>query len=239
MQQKRYHDAQLIAHGYINVGGVIKAIGVVLAILIGLSALMAAGMTGNSGTMNAGLVVAVLTGILFFGVGMLFSAFGQMLLATVDTAENTQALGGLAENTQVLREIRGLLLEGKGPSRQAPVDKRPGTLPRALFRAAAAPAAPAAAGVLPVQQLPQSRVFLRASELEENAGVLEGQSLEDDAVPVRVSRRDEQPTFAFVLTFRCKSCDKLYAADRASNALVFRCVKCKKQLLVDLDPHPR
>ena len=235
MQQKRYHDAQLIAHGYINVGGVIKAIGVVLAILIGLSALMAAGMTGNSGTMIAGLVVAVLTGILFFGVGMLFSAFGQMLLATVDTAENTQALGGLAENTQVLREIRGLLLEGKGPSRQAPVDKRPGTLPRALFRAAAAPAA---VGVLPVQQLPQSRVFLRASELEENASVLGGQSLEDDAVPVRVSRRDEQPTFAFVLTFRCKSCDKLYAADRASNALVFRCVKCKKQLLVDLDPRP-
>ena len=229
MQQKRYHDAQLIAQGYISVGGLIKGIGITLAFLIGFFALMRGG-SGGSTVMAAGFALAALTGILFFGVGTLLSAAGQMLLATVDTAENTQALGGLAENTQVLREIKSLLLESKAHLKQAAQPEiRTGALPVAA-------AAPAAAPALLVQELPQSRVFLRASELEENAGVLEGQSLGDDAVPVLVSRTDERPAFASTLTFRCKSCNKLYAVDATSKHLIFRCVKCKKQLLVD-SPH--
>ena len=144
MQQKRYHDAQLISEGYISVGGIIKGLGITLAFLLVLVALML-GRNGDFAAMIAGFVLVVLTGILFFGVGTLLSAVGQMLLATVDTAENTLALGGLAENTQVLREIKSLLLEGKAHSMQVTVDKQPEILAGAVPTAPTAPTAPAAA----------------------------------------------------------------------------------------------
>ena len=78
----RYRDAYLVARTIITVGGVVKSVGVVLAIVVTLVALLKFKM--ELASVLAGLVI----GVPLYVLGILVSAQGQILKATLDTAVN-------------------------------------------------------------------------------------------------------------------------------------------------------
>lgn len=89
---KRYWDAYLIARATVGFGTMIKAIGGVLAGLIFLGTMIAASQA-SSGVgfviLATGTAFAVFVGLLFFLLGVLVSAQGQILKASLDGAVNS------------------------------------------------------------------------------------------------------------------------------------------------------
>ena len=82
---KRYRDAYLEAQAVIGFGSIVKGIGIILAIILIVVSFV--GEKGGPGLF--GFVVAVVVGVLFYILGLLISAAGQILLSTLDTAINT------------------------------------------------------------------------------------------------------------------------------------------------------
>jgi hypothetical protein len=88
----RYEDAYKVARVTVSFGDVIKIIGMVLAGVIVLLTLIAAGQTegGLSFAMFLmGLVFAAFVGVLFYLFGVMVSAQGQILTASLDGAVNS------------------------------------------------------------------------------------------------------------------------------------------------------
>ena len=88
----RYSDAYLTARAINGLGGVIRTVGIVVGVVIGLPALGLAFKEGVGvlvGLMGIALAGCVAT--LFYLLGTLVAAQGQILKATLDTAVNTSA----------------------------------------------------------------------------------------------------------------------------------------------------
>ncbi len=89
----RYRDAYLVATATVSAGGIIKGLGVFLAVLIFVCAILASDQTNVSGDLKLagiifGMVVAIVVGGAFYLLGIHISAQGQILQASLDTAVN-------------------------------------------------------------------------------------------------------------------------------------------------------
>lgn len=88
----RYWDAYITARVTDGFGDTIKIIGVVLALLIALVTLLVASQIGGGASfvsMSIGLLFAAFVGIQFYLLGVLVSAQGQILKASLDSAVNS------------------------------------------------------------------------------------------------------------------------------------------------------
>ena len=87
---KRYRDAYLYARVVVGVGKFIKVVGILLAILLVLAAFIA-GSVARSDPLVSLILGAILGGIVwvvFYIWGVLVSAVGQILKASLDSAVN-------------------------------------------------------------------------------------------------------------------------------------------------------
>ncbi len=101
----RYKDAYLVAKATVGFGGLIKGIGVVLAILIALAAITMAIQTNGEIAfipllMGAG--TASFVGVLIYLLGILVSAQGQILKASLDSAVNTSPFLSNAQRANIM-----------------------------------------------------------------------------------------------------------------------------------------
>src|SRR6185503_2541521 len=84
---KRYTDAYRVARAVAGFGSIIKVIGIVIAIVLVLIGFMVASQSGPGNPISSlgimGIVVGVLSGALFYVIGVLVSAQGQILKASL------------------------------------------------------------------------------------------------------------------------------------------------------------
>lgn len=81
---RRYRDAYIVASTTVGAGSTIKTIGAVLGALV---ALLSLSLSSFSGTLALlGVLLGVVVGAVFFMFGVLVSAQGQVLRATLDSA---------------------------------------------------------------------------------------------------------------------------------------------------------
>jgi hypothetical protein len=88
----RYKDAYLVARATVGFGGLIKGIGVALATLIMLIMIIVSTQTSGDIAfipLLVGVGVASFGGVLIYLLGVLVSAQGQILKASLDSAVNT------------------------------------------------------------------------------------------------------------------------------------------------------
>lgn len=90
---KRYIDAYLVARAVTGFGSMIKVMGIVIAILLVLIGFVVASQSGPRDPISylgiMGIVVGVISGALFYIIGVLVSAQGQILKASLDSAVNS------------------------------------------------------------------------------------------------------------------------------------------------------
>jgi hypothetical protein len=90
---KRYRDAYIVARVTNGFGGMIKSAGVIIAVLLVLLGFMIASNSRPSDPMAilgiVGIVFGIITGALFYIIGVLVSAQGQILKASLDSAVNS------------------------------------------------------------------------------------------------------------------------------------------------------
>lgn len=83
----RYRDAYLVARATTTIGAVVKAIGVALGFLIVAVSAIAGGQAGDAVRfLVGGILLGPVIGVPLFVLGVLVSAHGQVLKATLDTA---------------------------------------------------------------------------------------------------------------------------------------------------------
>ena len=85
----RYRDGYLVARVTTGIGQTVKLIGIGLAVIIFLWALFAATQGGDLKWGLAGMLLAVIVGVPFYVLGILVSAHGQVLKASLDTSVHT------------------------------------------------------------------------------------------------------------------------------------------------------
>jgi hypothetical protein len=88
----RYKDAYRLGKAIVGVGDLIKGLGGVLAVIIlGVTLYASSEVKGESGlaTTTIGIGFAVFVGILFYLLGVIVAAQGQILKGVLDTAINT------------------------------------------------------------------------------------------------------------------------------------------------------
>ncbi len=89
---KRYRDYYTQANAIVSIGDAIKVIGIVLAGVVVLAALLLMSQTKGDpafGVLFLGAITAITIGVVCYTLGMLVAALGQMLLAIVDIAVNS------------------------------------------------------------------------------------------------------------------------------------------------------
>lgn len=93
---QRYRDAYLVARTTVGAGSVMKTLAVVVVVIVGLgSVLIAAQLTDEAQQLlliGVAATVSVVTGFCLFILGILVTASGQLLMATIDVAVNTSPL---------------------------------------------------------------------------------------------------------------------------------------------------
>jgi hypothetical protein len=97
----RYADAYLIARTVNGTGQSIKVVGFVAAGITVLAGLLAARDLGASAGF-AGFFLGALMALPFYALGVLISAQGQILMATLDTAVNSSPLLSAEEVRHIL-----------------------------------------------------------------------------------------------------------------------------------------
>lgn len=95
---RRYSDAYRVATFFVSVGDILKWIGCGIG---GLILLLGLASGSGFGIMGALVTGAVMAGI-FFVLGILVAAQGQMLRATLDTAVNTSPVLTSEEKIQMM-----------------------------------------------------------------------------------------------------------------------------------------
>jgi hypothetical protein len=89
---KRYKDAYIVAKVTNGFGDIIKAIGIIIGVLLLLIGISVANDHGPGDPMRAlgivGIIFGIVIGAWFYIVGVLVSAQGQILKATLDSAVN-------------------------------------------------------------------------------------------------------------------------------------------------------
>lgn len=92
---QRYRDAYRVAAATVTIGQALKVVAICLAGLCvigavaGVSQSLANLSSFNGGPVLMGLIAAVAVGVPFYALGILVSAVGQILKATLDTAVHT------------------------------------------------------------------------------------------------------------------------------------------------------
>jgi hypothetical protein len=86
---KRYTDAYLVARTIIKVGGAVKIVGVVLAIVVIIAGIVLQANGRADGVALGGFVLGFVIGIPISILGILLSAQGQVLQANLDSAVHT------------------------------------------------------------------------------------------------------------------------------------------------------
>jgi hypothetical protein len=90
---KRYNDAYLVARAINGFGYLIKIISIVIAVLLVLIGFIVANQNGPRDPMSVvgimGIFVGIISGALFYIIGVLVSAQGQILKASLDSAVNS------------------------------------------------------------------------------------------------------------------------------------------------------
>ena len=103
---KRYKDAYVVARVTNGFGSFFKVAGVIIGALLAFGGFMVAGNAGPRDPMSVlgvvGIVVGVIAGALFFIIGVLVSAQGQMLKASLDGAVNSSPFLSNAQRAQVM-----------------------------------------------------------------------------------------------------------------------------------------
>ena len=88
---KRYKDAYLVARITDGFGNLIKQIGIAIAILLIIIGALATMNAGQDATFAVGIlsvIFGIFVGVLFYLLGVLVSAQGQILKASLDSAVN-------------------------------------------------------------------------------------------------------------------------------------------------------
>jgi hypothetical protein len=99
---KRYRDAYLLASGIVSVGGVLKVLAFIAAVIIFLGGVMVSGQTGSTAVVIAFLAWAALVGAGIYICGMLVAALGQLQLATLDVAVNSSPILSVADKVALV-----------------------------------------------------------------------------------------------------------------------------------------
>lgn len=103
---RRYKDAYGVARFTVTAGGLVKTLGVITSGLVGIITLMMAKQLNDQSQQAAlflaGAVVAAFLGGLIFLLGILISAQGQALMASLDSAVNTSPFLGNTEKAQIM-----------------------------------------------------------------------------------------------------------------------------------------
>lgn len=97
----RYADAYLVAQAVNGTGQTIKIVGFLAAALITLGGLVVASQMGIAMGL-AGLCFGILFALPFYALGVLVSAQGQILKATLDVAVNTSSIPSPEEIRHIL-----------------------------------------------------------------------------------------------------------------------------------------
>jgi hypothetical protein len=97
----RYTDAYRVARAVIAFGTIVKAIGVVVAVIIVVAGLASSGELGGRGLIG-GLLLGAMVGLVFWIAGVFVVAVGQLLRASLDTAVNTSPMFSKAEKAKVM-----------------------------------------------------------------------------------------------------------------------------------------
>lgn len=86
---KRYKDAYLVARTVNWFGGIIKALGAILAVIVILPSLMMIGQNQYRPFSFLGIIFGIFVGVLLYLLGVIVSAQGQILMASLDGAVNS------------------------------------------------------------------------------------------------------------------------------------------------------
>jgi len=86
---RRYLDAYRVAGATVAIGQVLKVLAICLAGLCLIGAVASLQLSSSTGPLLMGLAAAAAVGIPFYALGILVSAAGQVLRATLDTAVHT------------------------------------------------------------------------------------------------------------------------------------------------------
>lgn len=227
MEQTRYNDAYSVGEGLIGYGGLLKVIGIVLGILMGLVAFGGASIHPTIVLMS--LVLAVFIGGTFYSMGIFISGIGQMLTASLDTAVNTALLKDIKDLLSEKNDHQEAIVENKGtPSKHEAVQRK-----QERISISHIPSEEQSSSQ-PIS--PHINVMQRYLDLEENAVIAEDQDIENDTIPIYVMRTegDELTTSESLEIFACAYCKKPYKVNTKGGNLVFRCIKCHHQMLVQI-----
>ena len=100
----RYRDAYRVARVTILIGNIIKGVALItfiIGLLVSLS--LSSGMEGLASTFRlAGFGFSFVSGFILFAIGVLISAMGQVLLASLDGAVNTSPFVDREEKAKIL-----------------------------------------------------------------------------------------------------------------------------------------
>jgi ribosomal protein L40E len=88
----RYGNAYFVANSIISTGKMIKELGILLAILIGMASVIGWVKTQTTVIVILGVAAAFSLGLFLIAIGTIFVAQGQTLLALLDSAVNTSPL---------------------------------------------------------------------------------------------------------------------------------------------------
>lgn len=104
---RRYTDAYAVSRTVINLGSWVKVLGYVIGGVIALLGLVSVGQSPSQSSagviaMLSGFFSGAITAASFFAAGVLLSALGQILAATLDTAVNTSPLLSQDEMRQIM-----------------------------------------------------------------------------------------------------------------------------------------
>jgi len=100
---RRYRDAYLVARGITLVGSVVKGIGISLALVIAVVACgIATSGQGNWMIGFGGLLISIVVGVPVYVLGILVSAQGQILKASLDEAVNSSPFLTDSQRAQVM-----------------------------------------------------------------------------------------------------------------------------------------
>ena len=100
---KRYRDAYLVASAVCGIGGIVKGLGIFVAVAIAIAGFIAgSNVQGSLMIPVGGLILAAIAGIPIYVLGLIVAALGNLLLAVLDGAVHTSPFLTDPQKAQVL-----------------------------------------------------------------------------------------------------------------------------------------